>query len=71
MSVRTVVEFNHDQTHAISRDPTEFHLLLINALRSGFDQDWQKLQRFGIRAVGSAHHSSERLVTINGQTVKL
>ncbi len=73
MSIRTIVEFNHDMAHQISGNPEEFVSLLGQALNSGSNECWERLSRFGIRAVNGRHHSVRATVEVGdyGQRVEL
>ncbi len=71
MSVRTIVEFNHDFAHEISENAPEFVKLLRRAMGSGSKECWERLERFGVTFAVSAHHSDERTVSTQYQTVKL
>ena len=71
MSVRTIVEFNHDFAYRIAESPVgEFVDLLQNALRSGSRDDWQHLERYGIRFGVSTHHSTARKVVTPHEAVE-
>jgi hypothetical protein len=66
MSMRTIVEFNHDYAHVISGSPEEFVQLLRYALNSGDKREWDELDRFGVRRAVMTHHSSDRAAVVNG-----
>lgn len=68
MSVRTIVEFNHDHVRNIFENGPEFLVSLRLALSSGDNESWDGLRRYGIRKVVVAHHSDDRKVTINGRS---
>lgn len=66
MSNRSIVEFNHDYASTINaRSADEFVPLLMRALSSGSDREWEPLKKFGIRRVIMAHHSDTRKVVVN------
>lgn len=73
MSIRTIVEFNHDRAHQIASNPDEFINLLGQALNSGSNECWARLERFGIRAVNGRHHSVRATVEVgdHGQRIEL
>ena len=62
MSMRTIVEFNHDYAHRIVEEPAEFASLLNLAMAGSNDRFWEKLERFGVRKAVMVHHSDERKV---------
>lgn len=64
MSVRTVVEFNHDYANMIERDPDGFVMDLRTALNSGDKRDWKRLEMFGLREIVQRHHSTPGKVVI-------
>lgn len=68
MSVRTIVEFNHDYAHKIDENGPEFLAWLRLALNSSNKDSWGKLDRFGVRMAAVAHHSDDRKVTVNGRS---
>jgi len=67
MSIRTIIELNHDYAHRIEAD-TQFTDLLSEALRTGSEQAWETLRRYGVTRLAQAHHSDERQVLINGRS---
>ena len=73
MSIRTIVEFNHDMAHQISSAPDEFATLLLQALNPGSNKSWERLSRFGIRDVSTRHHSVRATVEVGeyGQKFEL
>lgn len=71
MSIRTIVEFNHDLAHQIKSSPDEFVTLLGQALNSGNNECWARLERFGIRAVNARHHSVRATVEVGAQGQKV
>lgn len=63
MSLRTIIEINHDFVHAISEHQEEFSHLVIRALHAGNDDEaWEKLSRFGVVKAVMTHHSDARKV---------
>ena len=66
MSVRTIVEFNHDYAHRIDEDGAEFVAWLRYALNSGSSVNWERLEQFGVRRIVQAHHSDDRSAMVNG-----
>ena len=70
MSIRTIVEFNHDLAFRLDNEGQEFVRLLGIALRGGMMDNWRQLERFGIRFGVSTHHSTERKVVTPYQTVE-
>lgn len=57
MSIRTVVEINHDLVHRIDDNRYEFCNLINEATKSTSSKAWEELERYGVRLVVSAHHS--------------
>jgi hypothetical protein len=57
MSIRTLVEFNHDCAHEISDQPLEFAALLKRFLCSGSNREAEALERYGFRVVSQRHHA--------------
>jgi hypothetical protein len=68
MSNRSIIEINHDFAARIENDRDEFMLLLLNAIRSGRECDWEMLGYFGVRFALMAHHSDDRAVVVNKTT---
>ena len=64
MSMRTVVEFNHDFAGDFQNHP-EILTLLREAMRSGNKESWEPLKRFGITQITMIHHSYDRKVVID------
>lgn len=67
MSIRTIIEINHDHLHDLREKPEQFQKLLD--LLSG--ADWRELERLsttnripGIRFIGERHHSEKRTFTV-------
>lgn len=61
MSIRTIIEINHDRAHLIDSARYEFCNLLDLAIRSSSRENWERLERFGVRLILTTHHSDERL----------
>jgi len=65
MSQRTVVEINHDMPGQVSDELAEaLYGLLMNAVRTGFAEDWEPLRHFGFTRITQCHHSEDRKVVI-------
>ncbi len=63
MSIRSIVEFNHDYTHKIEEDPEAFVAALGRYLGSASEITAEPLQiKYGMRIAWSGHHSSDRKV---------
>lgn len=62
MSNRSIIELNHDFVHFIKDYPEDFVGLLVEALNSSGDREWERLRRFGIKHAITTHHSDERKV---------
>lgn len=71
MSMRTIVEFNHDYTHKIEEEGPEFIAWLRLALNSGDDKWWSELERLGVRKAVMVHHSDERKVVTKFKEIAL
>jgi hypothetical protein len=67
MSMRTIVEFNHDYAHKIADDPAEFAAWLDLALKSGDQRRWDELERYGVKRAVMAHHSDDRKAVVGGK----
>jgi hypothetical protein len=65
MSVRSIVEINHDFAGRIGE---RFILVLAQALSSSDPELWERLRReYGIRRIVECHHSDDRRVLVNGR----
>lgn len=72
MSIRTILEFNHDYAYEITRFGPTMAILLEIALKSGDAGVWEELEsRFGIRRVSTHHHSDDRKVMVAGREIGL
>lgn len=71
MSIRTVVEVNHDYGHHIEEDPAEFARLVRYAINAGDRNTWEELESFGIRFITERHHSDECEVRTKYKTINL
>ena len=80
MSNRTIVEFNHDFSGSIDKDPEGFLLALKEMLRSGVNccpenkngrEIEIELSRFGVTTIPTAHHSEDRRVIIGSHTYRV
>jgi predicted transcriptional regulator len=59
MSIRTLVEFNHDYAHRIEEDGLQFLTLLEAVLRGHDKEATEELQhRFGVTVGRARHHST-------------
>lgn len=61
MSQRTVIEINHDLAHRF-HDRPDLVELIVRALSSGSERDWEPLRSYGIRRIVQLHHTDERKV---------
>lgn len=60
MSVRTIVEFNHDYGHVIDRDPDGFMRSLRTVLAGNGRGEWDNLRlHYGVRYLVKRHHSTD------------
>lgn len=57
MSIRTLIEINHDYLHRIEEDAQRFAELLSYTLGSGTRDAVDELERYGVVKFGSRHHS--------------
>ena len=57
MSNRSLIEINHDFSHAIERDPYSFASAMCRYLGSASHENAKELQRYGVRVFGMRHHS--------------
>ncbi len=71
MSVRTIVEINHDFGHSIKINPIEFCSNLMTAINSGSTEAWQDLERFGFRRIEAMHHSTPLSIVVDGRVVEV
>lgn len=72
MSNRSLVEFNHDYTGDIERDPEGFLQAILLYLRSGQAEEVSKGRREifrGIRVFGMRHHSDGFAIEWGGHIV--
>lgn len=70
MSIRTIIEINHDYLAEIERDPYVMQDLL-RALQSGFG-DWDVLARRGIvKITGRSEATAGAIRFDNGRAVRL
>lgn len=69
MSLRTILEINHDFTAMIQRDPIGFTQAVTDHLRSaGRPEIIEMLRtRYGVNIVETVHHSTPRSVVIMGE----
>lgn len=72
MSIRTIIEINHDYGDAIDRDPEGFVHAIRSQIRSAYEPETiQRLRHFGVVVVESVHHSTDRKVVIMGKEFPL
>ena len=71
MSIRTIVEINHDFGHQIERNPEAFLRALRHYINSTSERNGAELERFGVRVAWSGHHSDDRKVVTKFATVDL
>ena len=72
MSMRTVVEFNHDRGRRIEDKKDEFINLIGMMIRGGPSEYVREhLEYFGVEIAFMAHHSDERTVSVNGAKRRL
>lgn len=57
MSIRSLIEINHDLVHT-EGDQTAFLRALQMFVNSGSKSDALELERFGLKVIGQRHHSS-------------
>lgn len=59
MSMRTLVEFNHDMGHKIESRPEEFVAAVLELIRAGeSERVSDRLAAFGVKTLMSRHHST-------------
>lgn len=61
MSMRTLIEINHDYSHRVT-DP-ECAPFFNRYLASGSRENAMELERFGLRVVGMRHHSDKFIIS--------
>lgn len=71
MSIRTIIEINHDLSHRAESDPVEFLSAFMAFTASANPRTAERLERFGFRVVESVHHSTDRKVVIMGKEFPL
>ena len=64
MSMRTIVELNHDFADNVGSCDYLAELLAI-AMRTNSSDEWEALERLGVRKIVTTHHSAERKVVID------
>lgn len=57
MSIRSLLEINHDYAHQIEANPQRFMKALRNYLGSTDQRSVDEMERFGIVVFGSRHHA--------------
>lgn len=58
MSIRTLIEINHDRTWDMDRNP-EFLQALTGYLAGGSTRCKEALEQYGVKVIAQRHHSSE------------
>jgi hypothetical protein len=67
LSNRSLIEINHDFSHAINGAATgEFENVLLRYLGSNSKENAAALKRFGVRVFGTRHHSDGYDITWGG-----
>lgn len=57
MSIRSLIEINHDATHKL--DDPEFAAALHRYLCAGDSRTAEDLRRFGVTVISQRHHSAD------------
>lgn len=71
MSIRTVLELNHDMAGEIRRDPEGFVAALLEQVRSANNPETaSRLRLYGVHVIESVHHSAPRALVIDGREVR-
>ncbi len=71
MSTRTIVEINHDFADRLERSPGPFMRVLGEWLRGATPEAKALLEHYGVRVVWSGHHSMQREVNTEHETIEL
>lgn len=60
MSMKSLIEIDHNALHDIREKPEEFAALLFRVMAGGYrkEDDFEDLWRFGVRYAGMKHSSS-------------
>lgn len=67
MSNRTIIEINHDFAHRIREAQAPLAELLFLALAGSRNENWEPLERLGIKKIVMTHHSVDRKVVVEGK----
>lgn len=67
MSIRTIIEINHDLLHQIRNDPHAFADALCSAVCDGSGRRKELLKLHGARFLAQRHHSTALEVKIGGR----
>jgi hypothetical protein len=62
MSIRTLLEINHDFWGMIADHPEAFAAALNRYLASASREDAEALERYGVKVIGLRHHSGSYYV---------
>lgn len=71
MSVRTIIEINHDKSQDIEESPEQFTDALLEFLRGTAPEAKERLERFGFRVAWVGHHSTRRGVSTEHECIEL
>jgi hypothetical protein len=68
VSIRTIIEFNHDYTNEVERDRGSLSSLLTSAMRLARvpPEVEAHLRRYGIRVLTSRHHPDALKIEVGG-----
>lgn len=65
MSMRSILEINHDYADVIKRDPIGFAQVMLDLLRGGNNEPIrQNLRHYGVVVAQTVHHSTPRKVVL-------
>jgi hypothetical protein len=59
MSIRSLLEFNHDYAHEIQAEPEAFLAALRRYQNCAEHEAAEELERFGVRRVSVRHHADK------------
>ena len=62
LSYRSIIEINHDYADTIAKNRDEFIKAIIYFCLSHDEQARADLKKFGIRTVGTRHHTDHRSI---------
>lgn len=71
MSMRTILEINHDMGVSIERDPAGFVAALVAMIGSASPRTYEPLKRYGVKAVLTVHHTTSRELVIDGKAWRI